>query len=95
MWFQIGRAMLTGNLGAALTGSKWDLGLEEVSHRTWGDKPPNTNIRGKDPIDGVWASSTLEVVGFKILSSSNLLRFEPARFEPRRFELTTDRKSVV
>ena len=60
--------ILTGNLGAALTGSKWDLGLEEVSHRAWGAKPPNTNIRGRDPIDGVWASSTLEVVGFKILS---------------------------
>ena len=60
--------ILTGSLGSALTGSTWDLGLEEVSHRAWGDKPPNTNIRGKDPIDGVWASSTLEVVGFKILS---------------------------
>ena len=60
--------ILTGNLGAALTGSKWDLGLKEVSHRAWGAQPPNTNIRGKDPIDGVWASSTLEVVGFKILS---------------------------
>ena len=36
--------------------------------RVFLDKPPNTNIRGKDPIDGVWAFSTLEVVGFQILS---------------------------
>ena len=60
--------ILTGSLGSALTSSKWDLGLEEVSHRAWGDKPPNTNIRGKDPINGVRPSSTLEVVGIKILS---------------------------
>ena len=59
--------ILTGSLGSALTGSKWDLGLEEVSHRAREDKAPNTNIRGKEPIDGVWASSTLEVVDFKIL----------------------------
>ena len=45
--------ILTGNLATALTSSKWDLGLEEVSHRAWGDVPPNTNIRGKNPIDGV------------------------------------------
>ena len=57
----------TGSVGRALTGSKWDLGLEGVSHRSWGTKPPNTNIRGKDPINGVWASSTIEFVGFKIL----------------------------
>ena len=60
--------ILTRSLGTALISSRWDLGLEEVSHRSWGDKPLNTNIRGKDLIDGVWASSTLEVVGFKILS---------------------------
>ena len=60
--------ILTNSLGTASTSSRWDLGLEEVSHRAWGDKPPNTNIRGKNPIDGVWASSTLEVVRFKILS---------------------------
>ena len=59
--------ILTGTLGAALTCSKCDHGLEEVSHRAWGDVPPNINIRGKDPINGVWASSTLEIVGFEIL----------------------------
>ena len=59
--------ILTGSLGSALPGSKWDPGLEEVSHRAWKDKAPNTNIRGEDPIDGFWAPSTLEVVGFKIL----------------------------
>ena len=42
--------------------------MAQVPQRAWGDKPTNTNIRGKDPIDGVWAFSTLEVVGFKILS---------------------------
>ena len=60
--------ILTGSLRTALISSRWDLGLEEVSHRAWGDKPPNTNLRGKDPIDEVWASSTFDVVGFKILS---------------------------
>ena len=59
--------ILTESLGTALTGSKWDLGLEEVSHRAWEDETLNTNIRGKEPIDGVRTSSTLEVVGFKIL----------------------------
>ena len=59
--------ILKGSLGTSLTSSKWDLGLEEVSHRAWGDTPPNTHIRGKIPIDGVWASSTMYIVGFKIL----------------------------
>ena len=59
--------ILTGSLGKALVGQKWDIGLEEISHRAWGDFPPNTYIRGHRPVDGVWASSTLEIVGFKIL----------------------------
>ena len=54
-------------MGRALTSSKWDLGLEEVLHRAWDNKTPNTNIRGTDPINGVWASSTLKFVEFKIL----------------------------
>ena len=45
--------ILTGSLGKALTGGKWDLDVSEVSHRAWGNRPPNTHIRGKIPIDGV------------------------------------------
>ena len=33
----------------------------------WENTPPNTHIRGKDPIDGIWTSITLDIVGLKIL----------------------------
>ena len=59
--------ILTGSLGKALVSQKWDTGLEEVSHRAWGNVAPNTYIRGREPVDGVWASSALKIVGFKIL----------------------------
>ena len=59
--------IVTGSLGKALTGGKWDLDVSEVSHRAWGNRPPNTHTRGKIPIDGVWASNSLEIAGFKIL----------------------------
>ena len=58
---------LTGSFGKAIGSQKWDTGLEEVSHRVWGDVTPNTYIRGREPVDWVWASSTLEIVDFKIL----------------------------
>ena len=45
--------ILTGSFGKALTGGKWDLDVSEVLHRAWGNRPPNTHIRGKIPIDGV------------------------------------------
>ena len=59
--------ILTGSLGKAMVSHKWDTGLEEVSHRAWDNVAPNTYIRGREPVDGVWASSSLEIVGFKIL----------------------------
>ena len=59
--------ILTGSLGKALTGGEWDLDVSEVLHRAWGNRPPNTHIRGKIPVDGVWASNSLEIAGFKIL----------------------------
>ena len=36
--------ILTGSVGKALVGQKWDIGLEEISHRAWGDFPPNMYI---------------------------------------------------
>ena len=36
--------ILTGSFGKAIVSSKWDTGLEEISHRAWGDIPPNTYI---------------------------------------------------
>ena len=35
--------ILTGSLGKALIGNKWDLDVSEVSHRSWGNRPPNTH----------------------------------------------------
>ena len=47
-----------------------ELELDEISHRAWRGTPPNTHISGSKPIDGVWASRSLEIGGFKILSFS-------------------------
>ena len=47
-----------------------ELDLEEISHKAWRGSPPNTHISGSKPIDGVWASRSLEIGGFKILSFS-------------------------
>ena len=45
-----------------------ELDLEEISHKAWRGSPPNTHISGSKPIDDVWASRSLEIGGFKILS---------------------------
>ena len=44
------------------------LDLVEISHRAWEGSEIGTYIDGTKPIDGVWASSGLEIGGFKILS---------------------------
>ena len=55
-----------GLLHAKLTGK--DIGLKEVSHRSWGDNPPNTHVNGSIPIDGIFASPDLEIMHCLFLS---------------------------
>ena len=59
--------VLRGPLCKALVDPENGLKMREVSHEAWGKTPPNTYIDGTDPIDGIWASDTLEVMGVKIL----------------------------
>ena len=47
-----------------------DIGLFEASHVHWGRKEPNTHIDESISIDNVWATSNLEIKGFKILPFS-------------------------
>ena len=49
------------------------LGLQEISNRCWGEDEPHTFIGGSKPIDGVWASTELEIGGFKIHHSLRAL----------------------
>ena len=51
-----------------LTDDMNGLDLEEVIHRVWGAEEQNTFIDGYRPIDEVWASTCLEIGGFKLLS---------------------------
>ncbi len=44
--------------------------LEEISHKAWGGKEVNMHIDGLQPIDGFWASRSLEIGGFLILPFS-------------------------
>ena len=37
------------------------LGLEEATNKVWGNKPPNTYVRGSDPIDYVLHTNDIEV----------------------------------
>ena len=60
--------VLTGNLTSRLTNYMPGLDLEEISSRAWDSDEPNTFIDGRKPIDGVWASRSLEIGGFKLLS---------------------------
>ena len=47
-----------------------NIGLFEAYHVHWGRKEPNTHIDGSIPIDGAWATSNLEIKGFKTLPFS-------------------------
>ena len=60
--------VLNGELGKMLRSPEVGLDLEEISHKAWGGREINTYIDGSRPIDGVWASRSLEIGGFKILS---------------------------
>ena len=46
------------------------LDLEEIPHKAWRGSPPKTHISGSKLIDGVWASRSLEIGSFNILSFS-------------------------
>ena len=48
-----------GLIHARLTSK--EVGLQEISHRSWGDTPPHTHINGSLPIDGIFASPELEL----------------------------------
>jgi len=60
--------VLTGRFCKALMKTDNGLDLEEISHKAWGGKKPNTYIDSSKPIDGVYAPRSLEVSGFKMLS---------------------------
>ena len=55
-----------GLIHAQLTSN--DVGLKEISHRSWGPSPPHTHINGSIPIDGIFASPELEVSNCLLLS---------------------------
>ena len=59
--------ILNGPLGRSLLAEENGLNLMECSHKAWGGAEPNTHIDGSHPIDGVWASRSLEIGGFKML----------------------------
>jgi len=40
------------------------LELEEISHKAWRNTEPNTHDDGSIPVDGVWASKSLEIRGY-------------------------------
>ena len=50
---------LDGELRKILEGE--GIGLMEISHRFWGEKPPNSHVDGSDPIAAFYGSSNLEV----------------------------------
>ena len=60
--------ILSGTIGKMLTEEENGLDLVELSHKSWREVEPNTYIDGTRPIDGVWASDSLEIGGFKMLS---------------------------
>ena len=44
------------------------LNMKETVHDQVAGLAPNTWFRGSDPIDGIWASSDLEVIGVSYLT---------------------------
>jgi len=60
--------ILRDKIGKLLTCDEYDLDLMEISNGCWQGEEPNTYIDGSHPIDVVWASSSLEIGGFKMLS---------------------------
>ena len=61
--------VLHGQFCRRLTSADVGLDIEEMSHQAWDQNhEPNTFADGSKLIDGVWASHSLEIRGFKILS---------------------------
>ena len=51
-----------------LASPEFGLDIEEILHNAWNQSyKPNTFADGTKPIDGVWASYSFEIGGFKIL----------------------------
>ena len=61
--------ILQGSFCRRLISPEFDLDIEEILHKAWHkNSEPNTFADSLKPIDGVWASRSLEIGGFKILS---------------------------
>jgi hypothetical protein len=59
LFMDANKHITNGLIHTRLTGK--DVGLQEISHRSWGDTPPHTHINGSIPIDGIFASPELEM----------------------------------
>ena len=59
--------VIIGEFYKQLTMEETGLELEDISHKAWEKTETNTHADGSIPIDGVWASKSLEIGGFKIL----------------------------
>ena len=43
-------------------------GMEEFSHKCWGDEPPRTHARGSGPIDGGYMTPEIEILNLSMLN---------------------------
>ena len=60
--------ILRDKIGKLLTSDEYELDLVDISHGCWQGEEPNTYRDGSHPIYGVWASISLGIGGFKMLS---------------------------
>jgi hypothetical protein len=61
--------ILTGRISQRLLNNN-KFHLKETSHKHWGKSEPNTWIRGKQPIDGVFHTDDLEITGILMMPFS-------------------------
>jgi hypothetical protein len=50
-----------------LIGARSD-GMEEFSHKCWGEEPPRTHARGSGPIDGGYTTPEIEILNLSMLN---------------------------
>jgi hypothetical protein len=43
-------------------------GMEEFSHKCWGEEPPRTHARGSGPIDGGYKTPEIEILNLSMLN---------------------------